>query len=696
MTMASGNKNKKTLQDLAFLKEQLPSENSPSKNKPNKKSRKSTQTKSSPPRSGSKIPLQVLKLDDLEFSISRAKYEYENLFNIQEILSELLSTQGLNSRLREIESLLESEKLNRSKPHKATDLKKILKRIKKENKSNSSNCSAIKKEILDIDDQRVRVLLTNAADADKDWISLYEKLNQRVELLACEIADPVTKNSKKAIVSVQYPWRVRVGGLQGFRERLLPAMHPIYGIPYVPASSIKGILRTWTKKNSKSDDKINHLLGFLQGEKASMAAVEILDAFPTTPSLSIDVATPQWTWQGNQVKYGPSPHQILSLQNLSLNIGLTHTSQGKAEDVQVVMNWLEQAMLASGLGSRVSAGYGQAHQVNDLTRPEEHSPCTSEHHFELWSQGIYGANSRQREFRPSAVRGMLRYWFRSVALGLYTPEHCKELETRLFGTLEPKAVHGSINIKVEFEEDQSSLNDVNIPHKISGAVILEAQESSHLTLIQNVYKLAIHLGGVGRGARRPLHWNDNGKFSGLRGCYWEPEKKDRLDCNRGIWQDFLTSLKTSFTNVREADSRSALSPGDPGKPGKGKRNQDVLNANAGIFLIPSPNMKHPDQVNDWSQEGRSSEVRGKALEFLYNPDYKGKNLQKIGNEFIGGDLGTPSFVLVSSNNLNISNQSYQVVTVFGTDHASENTLPGRQEFVEELQNSGNFTAISVW
>jgi CRISPR-associated protein Cmr6 len=101
-------------------------------------------------------------------------------------------------------------------------------------------------------------------------------------------------------------------------------------------------------------------------------------------------------------------------------------------------------------------------------------------------------------------------------------------------------------------------------------------------------------------------------------------------------------------------------------------------------------------VSDWPQEGQSSEVRGKALEFLYNPDYKGKNIQKIGNEFIVGDLGTPSFVLVSSNNLNIPNQSYQVVTVFGTDHISENTLPGRQKFVEDLQNATNFTAISVW
>lgn len=689
--MTSNSKKKKTLQDLALLKDKLPSENKPSVNRSNKPSRKPRNPKTSSRNNRSKIPLQVLKFGDLELSVSERNHDYEELFRKQETLAELLSIKKLSIRLEEISSLLEIERSSKHNSQRKTDFEKTLNQISKERRNDSCNCSAIEKKILDLDDQRVRLLLIKTADADKDWTDLYEKLNQRVELLACEITDPSTKNNKKAIVSVQYSWRVRVGGLQGFRERLLPAMHPIYGIPYIPASSIKGILRTWAKKNDKSSDEINHLLGFLQGDKASMAAVEILDTFPTAPSLSVDVATPQWTWQGSQVKYGPSPHQILSLQNLNLNIGLTHTSRGRAEDVQVVMDWLEQAMLASGLGSRVSAGYGQAYQVNGLTRPEENSSCRSEHRFELWSQGIYGGDSRRREFRPSAVRGMLRYWFRAVALGLYSPEHCKELEAKLFGTLEPKATQGSVSIQVEFEESYISKSDIDLPHNIFGKLILEAQESEHLTLIQNVYKLAIHLGGVGRGARRPLHWN-----SGLRGCYWEPEKKDRLDCNKGIWQDFLTSLKTSFTNVRKADPRHKLSSGNPGDPGKGKRNQDVLNANSAIFLIPSPNMKHPNKVSDWPQEGQSSEIRGEALDFLYNPNYKGKNQQKIGNEFVGGELGTPSFVWISSDNLNVSKQSYQVVTVFGTDHISDNTLPGRQKFVEDLQNATKFTSISVW
>jgi CRISPR-associated protein Cmr6 len=695
-------RNRTTLQDLGFLKDQLPAENKQVKKKPKKK-----QT-SKWPKPGSKIPLQVLQFDDLEILDVQNQAQYRQLFDWQEILSSLLSIQTFNNRAQQVGSLIKDEQPKRERSHRKTEFEKILVRINDDhhNLSNDIHRMRIQKEILALEDQRIRKVLINSVQADSDvWQPLYDELNQRVKLLACEV-DTKTGERKKAIVTVQYPWRVRVGGLQGFRERLLPAMHPVYGIPYVPASTIKGILRAWAVENGRDNTQIKHLLGFLEGSKATMAAVEILDAFPEQPSLSVDVATPQWSWQGDNVSYGPSPHQMLSLENLSLNIGVTYTSRGNEADVKTVMGWLEQALRIKGLGSRVSAGYGQAEQIAapDLTRelPSSSSEQSltsnalpnfrSEHYFELWSQGIYGANPDEREFRPSAVRGMLRYWFRAIGLGLYSPQHCKELEARLFGTIEPKAVEGSLTIKIQFKENPASLGNLEVPHNVSGTVVLQAKDKHHLNLVQNVLKLATHLGGVGRGARRPLHWNDDDKYSGLRGCYWQPEKKDRLDCNKGIWQDFIKDLRDSFAKVQAPDSSNRLSSGDPGSPGN--RCQDVLNTHAGIFLVPFPDMTHPEQMNGrWSTDGMGSDVRGEALDFLYSsPDYKGVNRQKVGNKFVGGKLGTPSFVWIASNNLNIPKQSYQVVTVFGTDHSSK--PKGRKQFIDDLQSK--LTVIPVW
>lgn len=542
-------------------------------------------------------------------------------------------------------------------------------------------------ELIPTDDkgqERESPVLQTAAEADSTCQPLYDLLCQRTESLAQEM------------VTVVFPWRLRVGGLQGFRERLLPVFHPVYGVTYVPSSSIKGVLRAWARQHLSEVDKheIDRLLGYLNGSQASLGKVQILDAFPTEPCLSLDVATPQWSWNGDRVEYGPSPHAMLSMKNVTLKIGLTSTSIGSLDDVRVVKEWLEQALLTDGLGSRVSAGYGRATKANELTISTEKLPLTSEHGFKLWSQGIYGANPRQREFRPAAVRGMLRYWFRAVALCLYSPKTCQALEHQLFGTLEPEAVQGSIALEVRFSEKPDALQNPKIPHHVTGRILVSARNENHLKLIQHVLRLAVHLGGVGRGARRSLHWNDDGKFSGLRGCYWEPDKQDRLDCNLGTWRSFLQELRQSFIAVQRSDGNpSGSNPGE-----RDNRYQDVLNANAAIVLVPSAQTKHPEGVQNWRQEGAKPDVRGEALEFLYNSPapYKGVNRQGIGNELVGGKLGTPSFVWIASNNLNNLNvvrQAYQVVTVFGTNQSSEYPPPGRQQFLAALRE---LSEMSVW
>jgi CRISPR-associated protein Cmr6 len=566
--------------------------------------------------------------------------------------------------------------------YELTPFLKTLEGIKKERRNDASNRSLIEKEILNLDDQRIRIVLGKTADADSSCSSLYEQLNQRVESLACEIIDEVTGKPKRAIVSVYYPWRVRVGGLQGFRERLLPAMHPIYGIPYVPAASIKGILRAWATKNNKDEVDINNLLGFLDGEKASLAAVEILDAFPTAPSLSLDVATPQWQWQGDEVKYAPSPHQILSLHDFTINIGLTYTSRGKQEDVQVVMGWLEQAMLDSGLGSRVSAGYGLASQVNSVIKTKEPSSLQSEHGFELWSQGIYSI-SDQIELRSVAIRGVLRYWFRAIALSFCSPQECKVFEAALFGSLDAslnankKPTQGSIRVSVDLEE--ISNQDNNSPYYAKGRIHLESTNRGHLTLIKYILKLAMHLGGIGRGARRPLHWN-SGR---LRGCYWQPTSPgESLGYSLDDWQKMLGNLQDICRGICKELSLSsppkACSPGDTEH-----RYQDVLNKSARIFLIKADNMRHPKNISgdQWPNQSKNSDVLGPGLDFWYESGFKGVNRNKEGNSRVGGKLGIPSFVWIQSNNLSNPNNAYQVITLFAADHTE------RKKFLKALESS---------
>jgi CRISPR-associated protein Cmr6 len=538
------------------------------------------------------------------------------------------------------------------------------------------------------EEQKLLFLLEETAKADnKTCQPIYDILNQRTESLSTESFE------------VYFPARLRVSGIQGFRERLLPALHTVYGVPYVPASSIKGIVKAWAEHHQPEGlETVQRLFGFLNQaasedeQKASLGTVQILDAFPTTPCLSIDVATPQWNWKGNRVEYGPSPHYMMSLQNVTLKIGLVKTSLGSETDVKLARRWLEQALIQEGLGSRISAGYGRViqpqastsetdSQAPEISKLVESRWRTSSHSFELWSQGIYSV-SDQIELRSVAIRGVLRYWFRAVALSFCSPLNCQKFEAALFGSIDTtlnkdkKPTHGSVKISVDVEEG-SKLNNQgsHTPYYAKGTIHLESTNRGHLTLIKYILRIAMHLGGIGRGARRPLHCN-SGR---LRGCYWQAtDYKDILGYDLDEWMTMLKNLRDVCQGLCNqlllVSNPEACSPGDTLH-----RYQDVLNQNARIYLVKADNTRHPQDVphNQWKQQGKHLEVLGPALDFWYKSGFKGGT----GNTSVGGDLGTPSFVWIQSNNLHDSNNAYQAITLFGVDH------PKREDFLRTIQSS---------
>lgn len=504
----------------------------------------------------------------------------------------------------------------------------------------------------------VQPVLKEAEKAEATCDRIYANLKQRtIDLVGTEgITIPISFN-----------WRVRVGGTRGFRELLLPVFHPVFGIPYIPGSSLKGAARAWARQSSDAK-QIEELLGTLENNTAKAAKVEFLDAFPTKHCLSVDVATPQWHWENKQVAYQPIPHPLLSMEKPELLIGLRPTSRGNNDDVIKVKDWLENALKSGGIGCRVSSGYGRA------LGQEPFFPHNQSYNFELWTQGMYGSEPPTKEnrwqgdaeFRPTAMRGILRYWFRAVALGLYDTDTCQTLEETLFGKL---GQQGKISIST-IVNPSSKQN----PYLYAGRIYLEAKEQKYLDLISKLLVLASHLGGVGRGSRRPLHLL-NGR---MRGCHWFVDGQNLpLEYDTQKWETFFTQLKTVFQAVKTPIGSHT---GDPGR--HKARQQDVLDKNAQIWLLKSNGQIEPNKVKNWETEGDSDSVRGSALNLLYSSDrFKGQNQQGQGNFNVGGALETPSFVWIKS--LFPANQSpYQVVTIFGVNH------PERQNFAEALKNRG--------
>lgn len=500
----------------------------------------------------------------------------------------------------------------------------------------------------------VQGALSAAATADQTCQSLYQQLTEKTRKLADDT------------ITVQFSWRLRVGGMRGFRELLLPVFHPVYGVPYIPSSSLKGAIRAIALQDKSNKSEVERLLGTLDD---GIGCVQILDAFPTAPSLSVDMANPQWHWENNLVRYNSVPHALLSMKQPEFVIGLSCTSRGRNLDVQKVKSWLEKA-LAGGIGSRVSAGYGRTALSAGLV-------YSSSHDFQLWTQGIYGADTQNSEFRPVALRGMLRYWFRAIALSLYSPAESKEFEAILFGTIEPKSQEGTIRIGVEWEEKEK--RGTNDPYFYKGKILLEAKEQKYLTLIEKLLYLSSHIAGIGRGSRRPLHWN----HPRMRGCHWELSE-NKVSCKDEAWRNLIQQTLNAFAVLKKPESIVTLPVKN--SQNSNSRYQDVLDNKASIYLVPSSNMKHPKNVQNWSNEGNTALVRGQALELLYSStNYKGVNREGKGNSEVGGKLGIPSFVIIKSN-FPDSGQPYQSVTVFGIHNKN------RAAFIKAFPKN----SIQVW
>lgn len=265
------------------------------------------------------------------------------------------------------------------------------------------------------------------------------------------------------------------------------------------------------------------------------------------------------------------------------------------------------------------------------------------------------------EFRPSAVRGILRYWFRAVALSLYDIPTCQTLETQLFGELGKQG-----KISVVTKTNPSSPNE---PYCYRGKIYLTATETKYLHLAEQLLILASHVGGVGRGSRRPLHLL-NGR---MRGCHWEVTNNNLpLAYDENAWRNLFTTLKKACQAIQASTNNYISNPGQPKQ-----RQQDVLDKNAQVWLVKSPGQIQPQKVKNWQTEGDKPNVKGTALDFLYS-DLRFKGVSHgNGNENVGGALGTPSYVWIKSG-FPYQKEAYQVVTIFGCDH------PDRLNYAKEL------------
>jgi CRISPR-associated protein Cmr6 len=346
-----------------------------------------------------------------------------------------------------------------------------------------------------------------------------------------------------------------------------------------------------------------------------------------------------------------------------------------------VQRWLIQG-LKYGVGSQVNSGYGE--MLKEGEGRDSHPFLEID--FDIEGQCIHGnhlfnntktpfkirdgklqrdKNGKlipdtrpEMEVRSTSFKNVMRYWFRVFSLGTLPPKQVKELESIIFGAIEPKAKWGYLCVRVE-ETEYDALQSGILKLYKSQSLATENMETFE-KFCKSLTWLAFRLGGVGQGARRPFY--ERSSHPRIRGCKLTPLDDDLFWQMPDNPRDFKGDFKINLINFYQSLGDLAnISINYQNLRNTGDVSQDhwkeTADSNCKIFVF----------------RGNSTGRKHHALEILHQD--KDKNLI--------GSTSRPSPVWISD----AEDKEYQVVTVFGA------TQEPRKAFVNKLINGG---AIQVF
>jgi CRISPR-associated protein Cmr6 len=158
------------------------------------------------------------------------------------------------------------------------------------------------------------------------------------------------------------------------------AWHPTLGTPYLPGSSLKGLVKAWAVEQGRKDEAERVL-----GGHSTVGRVLLLDAIPVEPvRLEADVMTPHYAGWTPEKPPGdwrsPTPIPFLTAAaGTTLLVTLLPTPAGTANELEHVQNWLRGALSAMGAGAKTAVGYGRfrpdpdrtAYQVREVVEADQ-------------------------------------------------------------------------------------------------------------------------------------------------------------------------------------------------------------------------------------------------------------------------------------------------------------------------------------
>ena len=182
-------------------------------------------------------------------------------------------------------------------------------------------------------------------------------------------------------------WRLVVGiGSEHVQETNMTLDH-VYGIPYLPGSALKGVLRSWVIQECFGNDEKLALRDIENSDPADLkekkqdfftvfgsqqvaGKVRFLDALPAGNfRFELDIMNPHFSKYYRGLEFPTDDQQLNPISFLTLKgVPFRFLIYAKtAAPLDIAKNWFTEAIANLGFGAKSAVGYGSFRELNDKT-----------------------------------------------------------------------------------------------------------------------------------------------------------------------------------------------------------------------------------------------------------------------------------------------------------------------------------------
>ena len=250
------------------------------------------------------------------------------------------------------------------------------------------------------------------------------------------------------------------------------ALHPVYGFAWLPGTGLKGMTRAWVETVWQACES-DHLAAKARIDEAfgtpdQAGRIIFHDAWPIQwPQLKRDILNshhsdyyrngrPPGDWEK------PNPVYFLTVAaDTEFEFALSDRNSTDDGLLEHVAGWMCAALEDAGVGAKTTAGYGRI--MPSASASVERSKATlpssydrQAHRLTLASPAFLAGAEQERfdcDLRPASLRGLLRWWWRTMHAEHLNAENLAKLEALIWGDTQ---CGSAVNLSLRAESEHKN------------------------------------------------------------------------------------------------------------------------------------------------------------------------------------------------------------------------------------------------